>query len=408
MSLEPLFATLEHNIAENLSVEHLAGAAPLSRSQLYRDFYSVTGHTVSEYIRRRRLSNALTLIKTSQLPLVDIACQCGFSSQQALNRAVRQAVGMTPLAYKNSEAWYFFPPYTGSALFQVSVKQESIPSTQCLRYYDSRLLGLENRALDWLLASRPGYRGRIFGRNGAQKGSKLCYELYIESDDADQPAVTGLFAQTTCPNTEDKINAAWDYLYLTWLAGSMFGRSGQPYFEEYLFKNGRPAKLRLFLPLQKRADAANITLETDPALRFVVAAAKTEKAAAGAVMKFLKERHPHIVQGASEFYLQQNAEGYTCGIAVDESVTEHTLTPGPGHYLVLHSAVMGEYDGLCRHLLTFAGNNGMQARREGCFAVYDAQGGYENLGMKVYCRVKLTRDDNTEPAGCAIIGLSDG
>ena len=117
MPLEPLFAALEHNIAESLSVERLAGAGPLSRSQLYRDFYSVTGHTASEYIRRRRLSNALALIKTSQFPLADIAYQCGFSSQQALNRAVRQTVGMTPLAYKNSEAWYFFPPYTGSALF---------------------------------------------------------------------------------------------------------------------------------------------------------------------------------------------------------------------------------------------------------------------------------------------------
>ena len=302
----------------------------------------------------------------------------------------------------------------------MSVGQESIPATRRLRYYDSRLQGLENRALDWLLASRPEYRGRIFGRNGEQKGPKLCYELYIEihpnesadspgtpGDDADQPAVTGLFAQTTCPNTEDKINAAWDYLYLTWLAGSMFERSGQPYFEEYLFKNGRPAKLRLYLPLQKRADAANITLETDPALRFAVAAAKTEKAAAGAVMEFLRERHPHMVQGASEFYLQQDAKGFICGVAVDDSVTEHTLTPGPGHYLVLHSAVMGEYDALCGRLLAFAGGNGMQARREDCFAVYDARGGYENLGMKVYCGVKLTRDDNTEPAGCAIIGLSD-
>jgi len=103
MPLEPLLAALEQNIADDLNVERLAETGRLSRSQLYRDFYSLTGHTMSEYIRRRRLSNALALIKTSQLSLTDIACQCGFSSQQALHRAVRQTVGMTPLAYRNNE-----------------------------------------------------------------------------------------------------------------------------------------------------------------------------------------------------------------------------------------------------------------------------------------------------------------
>jgi len=420
MPLEPLLAELEQNMSDELSVERLAGAGTRSRSQLYRDFYSVTGHTVSDYIRRRRLSNALALIKTSRLPLADIAYQCGFSSQQALSRSVRQALGMTPLAYKNSEAWYFFPPahtqgsYAGRALFPVSVKPERIPPTLRLQYYDSRLKGIEDRALAWLLASRPGYQGRVFGRNGAQKGPKLCYELYIESDMADQPAMGSLFATTTVPNDGARINAAWDYLYLTWLAGSMFERAGQPYFEEYILKKGRCAKLRLYLPIQKRAGCANLTLETDPALHFVIATAKTEKAASRAVTAFLTARYPHVMQGASQFYLQQNEKGYTCGIAADTTVEEHALTPEPGHYLVLHSPATGEYDALCGRLLAFAGDNGMAARREDCFAVYDARGGYGNLEMKVYCQVNflqknenLERSDKTTPAGCDIIGLSN-
>jgi len=419
MPLEPLLAELEQNISERLSVERLAEAGPLSRSQLYRDFYSHTGHTVSEYIRRRKLSNALALIKTSRLPLIDIACQCGFSSQQALNRAVRQAVGMTPLAYKNSEAWYFFPPCTagsseGQALFPVSVKPERIPPTQCLRYYDSRLKGIEDRALDWLLASRPNYQGRVFGRNGKQKGPKLCYELFIESDAADQPAIDTLFATATAPNDEARINAAWDYLYLTWLAGSMFERTEQPYFEEYILKKGQCVKLRLYLPIQKRADCANITLEANPALHFVTATAATEKAAAQAATDFLKARRPHALQGASEFYLQQNRRGYTCGVRVDAPLEGHTLTLPEGHYLVLHSAVMGDYDALCGRLLAFAAGNGMDARLDDCFAVYDARGGYDNLGMKVYCPVKfsqknenLERSDKTGATGCDIISLSN-
>ena len=85
----------------------------------------------------------------------------------------------------------------------------------------------------------------------------------------------------------------------------MFERTDQPYFEEYILKNGQPVKLRLYLPIQKRADTANITLETNPALHFVVAAARTEKTASRAVVDYLKSRYPHLVQNASEFYLQR-------------------------------------------------------------------------------------------------------
>jgi hypothetical protein len=379
---------------------------------------------VKEYVRNRRLSNALALVKTSQLPLTDIAYQCGFSSQQALNRAVRQLVGMTPLAYKKSAEYYFFPPYMGQALFPVTVKPESIPETLCLRFYHPQYKGIEDRATAAFLALAPGYRGRLFGRNGKQRGAKSCYELHItnyspllpvlknsafEIGEA-RPAMDALFATATAPNEEVQINAAWDYLYLTWLAGSMFERTDQPYFEEYLLKKGQPVKLRLYLPLQKRADAANVTLETNPALQFVVATAKTEKAAAKAVMDFLKTRHPHIVQSARKIYLQQNQRGYTCGVQVNDQLEGHTLTLNPGHYLVLHSTVMGEYDALCERLCAFARGNGMEARREDCFAVYDERGGYQNPGMKVYCKVKfenLGRNDNTNPAGCDIISISD-
>ena len=428
MPLEPLLAKLEHNLADDLNMEHLAEVGLLSRTQLYREFYSLTGHTMGEYIKRRRLSNALALIKTSRLSMTDIAGQCGFSSQSALNHAVRQTVGMSPSAYKKSETYYFFPPYAGQALFPVSVKLESIPVTLCLRYYDPKYKGIEECATAAFLALAPGFRGRLFGRNGKQRGAKSCYELYITDYERllpmlkksgleigePRPAMNSLFATTSALNEEARINAAWDYLYLTWLAGSMFERTDQPYFEEYCLKKGQPVKLRLFLPIQKRADCTNITLETNPALHFIVAAAKTEKAASRAVMDFLKAQHPHILRSASESYLQHNAGGYTCGVKINTPVEGHTLTPGPGHYLVLHSTVMGDYDALCTRLLTFAEGNDIAARREDCFAVYDAHGGFDNLGMKLYCKVNFEQNnenlelsDKTTPAGCAIIRLSD-
>ena len=398
MPTPALLRELERALPERLDAAALAELNHSSHSQLYREFYSLTGHTVGEYIRKRRLSNALALIKTSRLPLIDVAQQCGFSSQQALNRAVRQAMGMTPLAYKNSDACYFFPPYAGQALFPVSVKPERIPAALCLRFYHPRYRGIEDRALEQFFTLAPDYRGRLFGRNGKQRGVNSCYELYVTDYERlpplknsafepgeVRPAISALFATTAAPNEEARINAAWDYLCLAWLAGSMFERAEQPYFEEYVMKRNECAKLRLYLPIQKRADCANITLEQNPALHFVTATAKTEKAASRAAVSAF----PQAAREAREFYVRQDAEGCTCGLGVSAPSDGRALTPPPGRYLVLHSRVMGEYDALRGLLLAFAEGNGMLAQREGCFAVYDARGGYENPGMRVYCPVNF-------------------
>ena len=49
-----------------------------------------------------------------------------------------------------------------------------------MKFYHSKLLGIENRAVACLLSVLPGYDGKLFGRNGTQNGNRFCYELYIK------------------------------------------------------------------------------------------------------------------------------------------------------------------------------------------------------------------------------------
>ncbi|MCL2298995.1 MAG: helix-turn-helix domain-containing protein, partial [Firmicutes bacterium] len=297
MPFDSLLDAMERDLSGELSVEGLAGAGFVSRTQLYREFYNATGHSVKEYIRKRRLSRALALIKHTDMPLLEIAQDCGFGSQQALCKAVKSATGRTPLQYKAGGEEYYFPAGAGRQAYTVTVSAETIPPTQCLRYYDSRLQGLENRALARLFAERPGYQGRVFGRNGEQKGAKLCYELFIESDKPDRPAFSGTFAKTACPNDEAEINAAWNYLYDDWLKTSMFAHSGQPWFEEYIHTGGQIKRLTLCLPVEKRPGFHKLRLSRCGDMHFLVArrsGADAEEAASRAVMAFLAARHPSL------------------------------------------------------------------------------------------------------------------
>ncbi len=61
--MSSLIRYIENNLISDLDIERLTNAGYVSHTQLYRDFYSLTGHPVKEYIRRRRLSNALALLR---------------------------------------------------------------------------------------------------------------------------------------------------------------------------------------------------------------------------------------------------------------------------------------------------------------------------------------------------------
>jgi len=94
-----LFRYIEENLTAEFDTELLSGIGCVSSPKLYRDFYGLTGHSVKEYVRKRRLSNALALIKASDMELTDIAFQCGYSSYLTLWRAVKQTLGLAPSEY---------------------------------------------------------------------------------------------------------------------------------------------------------------------------------------------------------------------------------------------------------------------------------------------------------------------
>ena len=217
--MQNIFRHIENNMPDDLDTELLKNVGYVSCAQLYRDFYSITGHTVKEYVRKRRLSNALALIKTSDMGLADIAFQCGYSSHQALCRAVKQTLGITPSEYEKNDTYYFFPPWSGEPLQSVIVAADSIPRALRVLFYHSSLTNIENIAINTFLQAYPDYSGRIFGKNGEQMGNKLCYELYLTDIGRDYnnlniygfeitheiPCFTSTFATSTVPNDERKI-----------------------------------------------------------------------------------------------------------------------------------------------------------------------------------------------------------
>ncbi len=407
-----LIRHIEDNLTSELDAVLLSRAGFVSRAQLYRDFYSLTGHSVKEYIRKRRLSNALSLIKASEIPLADIAYQCGYSSQQTLCRAVKKMLGMTPLEYKSADIYYFYPPFEGEPVQAVMLSTDTLPETVCFHFYHSGIKDIENKAVNTFLNIVPDYKGRIFGRNGKSEINKFCYELYLTDTERDYTILkehgyvlskintqfTAIFATSTVKNNENKINSAWNYLYQTWLQSSMFEYTHEPYYEEYILQDGKPKKLKLYLPVKKREEEMKITLINNPDLHFIISRNKgynAEKISSKTVIDYLSEHHPHIIKDLKEFYLHKEIYSCACGVKInceleiknDKNV--ENMSTCKGNYLMLTSNIMGNYDQYASLLLSFASNNGMIADNRNVFAVYDAKENFDNPKIRMYCPVRF-------------------
>lgn len=75
-------------------------AAALSVSQFVRQFKASTGDTPHRYLVGLRLGHAQRMLRTSTLPIADIAVRCGFSHQEHLTRVMRSRLGTTPGAVR--------------------------------------------------------------------------------------------------------------------------------------------------------------------------------------------------------------------------------------------------------------------------------------------------------------------
>jgi LacI family transcriptional regulator len=90
------------HLEQDLGTDDVADAVGINRRKLERMFHSHLGRSVRSVLRRRRLEQLKLLLRSTDLPIVDLAPQVGFRSAQYLSNAFRQDVGMSPRDYRQS------------------------------------------------------------------------------------------------------------------------------------------------------------------------------------------------------------------------------------------------------------------------------------------------------------------
>jgi len=84
----------------DLSVESIGEAVGMSSRQLARHFKQALGRTITEELRRKRLHDLKVLLRSTNIPIAELAPMVGFRSTTYLHHTFREAFGITPLQYR--------------------------------------------------------------------------------------------------------------------------------------------------------------------------------------------------------------------------------------------------------------------------------------------------------------------
>lgn len=95
---------IEDHLTEDIHCEDVAGAVYISVFHFQRTFNLLTGMTVGEYIRKRRLSLAGEELTRQNAKVIDAALKYGYDSPESFTKAFTRFHGITPAQVKKGNA----------------------------------------------------------------------------------------------------------------------------------------------------------------------------------------------------------------------------------------------------------------------------------------------------------------
>ncbi|ATH94324.1 AraC family transcriptional regulator [Bacillus glycinifermentans] len=110
---------IEQNLDKDLRHEDVAKVACCSKFHFQRMFYMLTGGTLADYIRKRRLTVAAQELASADAKVIDVALKYGYNTPESFSKAFSKLHGMSPSqAREKGRTLKAFPRLS----FQIQIK----------------------------------------------------------------------------------------------------------------------------------------------------------------------------------------------------------------------------------------------------------------------------------------------
>lgn len=130
---------IEENLSGDIKAEEAAKIACCSTYHFQRMFAYMSNITLTEYIRRRRMSLAAVELQSGDCKVVDISVKYGYDSPTAFNRAFKSVHGIAPSqAKENGVVLKAFPRIS----FKIMIKGDSEMDYRIEKREKFRIIGV--------------------------------------------------------------------------------------------------------------------------------------------------------------------------------------------------------------------------------------------------------------------------
>lgn len=258
---------IEDNLDKEISYDEAAHIACCSPYYFQRVFSYVSGVSLAEYIRRRKMTQAAFELQRTDSRVIDVALKYGYSSPTSFNRAFQNVHGITPTAAKlGGNVLQAYPSIQfkieitgGSAMAYRIVKKPSlrivgirIPLTSDMEdnlrivpeFWKALLQGEQFLEICSLSNGEP--RG-ILGISVYRNPKEIYYYIGIAANspapagmyECEIPAATWVIFENDGRFKED-VQSVFKRFYMEWLPFSGYQYAELPDIEVYPICSGQP------------------------------------------------------------------------------------------------------------------------------------------------------------------------
>lgn len=104
--VEAAISFIESHLQEKLNLNIVADAVHYSKYHLHRMFADTVGLAIHDYVKRRQLTEAAKLLVFTDQPVLQIALEAGYESQQAFSDIFKAMYKVTPAQYREWKEFY--------------------------------------------------------------------------------------------------------------------------------------------------------------------------------------------------------------------------------------------------------------------------------------------------------------
>lgn len=262
---------IEENLHQKISIEEVSKKAFSSLSHFHRIFAFMTGMSLKEYIRNRRLSLASAEVLASKQTILNIALDAGYDSHESFTRAFKAFFGKTPSEFrKNPEA---YKVQSRIDVYRDYAETPEMPDFLSIKDIRTQALELWGESVETTLESEqqtidiPKFVNKQMSRDCFKNDSSAgLYGVYTKMSHKEdftyffgksftkETAVThglekvilpeGLYVCFTVYGDFKFLRKAWGYIYGAWMPNSGRARRNGLDFEIYF-----PEKTDIYIPI---------------------------------------------------------------------------------------------------------------------------------------------------------------